>query len=66
MVQRAEIVEWVNQGGGEVAENLVEGSTHFIVECHGVVPSETDFSASKYVSSHWIRSSLMVCRVVLI
>ncbi|XP_027159017.1 DNA topoisomerase 2-binding protein 1 [Coffea eugenioides] len=57
--QRAEIVEWVNQGGGEVVENLVEGNTHFIVECHGVVPSETDFSASKYVSSHWIRSSLM-------
>ncbi|KAL3498410.1 hypothetical protein ACH5RR_041142 [Cinchona calisaya] len=62
--QRAEIVEWVNQGGGEVVDNQVEANVHFIVECHGVLPSDTDFSSTKYVSSHWIRSSLMDGRLL--
>lgn len=57
--QRAEIVEWVNQGGGKFVENEVGANIQFIVESHGVVPPETRFSMSKYVSSHWIRSCLM-------
>ncbi|CAI9102882.1 OLC1v1001248C1 [Oldenlandia corymbosa var. corymbosa] len=56
--QRAEIVEWVNQGGGEVVESQVE-NVHYIVECHGMVPSDTTNCESKCVSTHWIRSSLM-------
>ncbi|KAL3537627.1 hypothetical protein ACH5RR_000993 [Cinchona calisaya] len=33
--------EYVNQVGGEVVDNQVEANVHFIVECHGVLPSET-------------------------
>lgn len=53
-------MEWVIQGGGKFIENEVEANIQFIVESHGVVPPETGFSMSKYVSSHWIRSCLMV------
>lgn len=54
-------MEWVNQGGGKVVENEVEANIQFIVESHGAVPSKNHLSTTKYVSSHWIRSCLMVC-----
>ncbi|KAJ8573630.1 hypothetical protein K7X08_010141 [Anisodus acutangulus] len=34
--RRADIVEWVNQGGGVVVEDQNETNVHFIVECHGI------------------------------
>ncbi|KAA8546448.1 hypothetical protein F0562_002813 [Nyssa sinensis] len=56
--RRAEIVQWVNQGGGEVVDDQIEQNVHFTVECHGVVPSVADATRSTHVSSHWIRSCL--------
>ncbi|CAK9160359.1 unnamed protein product [Ilex paraguariensis] len=56
--RRDEIVQWVNQGGGEVVDDHIDKNVHFIVECHGVVPSLTDVTGSTSVSSHWIRSCL--------
>lgn len=58
-VQRPEIVEWVNQGGGEMVADQNEKNVHFIVERHGVVPCQTDIM-STYVSSHWVHSCLEV------
>ena len=58
--QRAEIIEWVSQGGGAVVDEQTEQNVHFTVECHGVVPSPADASKSTHVSSHWIRSCLEV------
>ncbi|XP_022896632.1 DNA topoisomerase 2-binding protein 1 isoform X2 [Olea europaea var. sylvestris] len=55
--QRPEIVEWVNQGGGEMVADQNEKNVHFIVERHGVVPCQTDIM-STYVSSHWVHSCL--------
>ncbi|KAK2976147.1 hypothetical protein RJ640_012357, partial [Escallonia rubra] len=55
---RAEIVQWVNQGGGEVVDNQTGENVNFTVECHGVVSSQADASGSVNVSSHWIRSCL--------
>ncbi|XP_057505159.1 uncharacterized protein LOC130788492 isoform X1 [Actinidia eriantha] len=56
--RRAEIIEWVSQGGGAVVDEQTEQNVHFTVECHGVVPSPADASKSTHVSSHWIRSCL--------
>ncbi|KAL6984308.1 hypothetical protein U1Q18_017687, partial [Sarracenia purpurea var. burkii] len=56
--RRAEIIEWINQGGGAVVDEQTEQNVHFTVECHGVVPSAADVSRTTYVSSHWIRSCL--------
>ncbi|GFY96549.1 transcription coactivator [Actinidia rufa] len=58
--RRAEIIEWVSQGGGAVVDEQAEQNVHFTVECHGVVPSPADASKSTHVSSHWIRSCLEV------
>ncbi|XP_016899871.2 uncharacterized protein LOC103487611 isoform X2 [Cucumis melo] len=55
--RRAEIVEWINQGGGEVVEDHMKQKVHFTVECHGGIPRSTDVH-STYVSSHWVRSCL--------
>ncbi|KAE8648324.1 hypothetical protein Csa_004671, partial [Cucumis sativus] len=54
---RAEIVEWINQGGGEVVEDHMKQKVHFTFECHGGIPRSTDVH-STYVSSHWVRSCL--------
>ncbi|KAK3007232.1 hypothetical protein RJ639_015853, partial [Escallonia herrerae] len=56
--RKAEIVQWVNQGGGEVVDNQTEENVNFTVECHGVVSSHADATGSINVSSHWIRSCL--------
>lgn len=56
--RRAEIVQWVNQGGGEVVNDDAKQNVHFTIECHGVIPNSADASETTYVSSHWIRSCL--------
>ncbi|CAN4080650.1 unnamed protein product [Withania somnifera] len=55
--RRAEIVEWVRQGGGEVVEDQNGTVVHFTVECHGMLRSTKD-SVATFVSSHWIKSCL--------
>ncbi|XP_031737173.1 uncharacterized protein LOC116402160 isoform X2 [Cucumis sativus] len=57
--RRAEIVEWINQGGGEVVEDHMKQKVHFTVECHGGIPRSTDVH-STYVSSHRVRSCLEI------
>ncbi|KAB2037420.1 hypothetical protein ES319_D03G073300v1 [Gossypium barbadense] len=56
--RRAEIVEWVDQGGGQVVEDQVKKNVNFIIECHGVIPSCIADSQITYVSTHWVRSCL--------
>ncbi|XWS23683.1 hypothetical protein CRYUN_Cryun28dG0036000 [Craigia yunnanensis] len=58
LLQRAEIVEWVDQGGGEVVEDQVKRNVNFIIECHGVIPRSIIDSQITYVSTHWVRSCL--------
>jgi len=58
--QRGEIVQWINQGGGEVISGQAKQIVHYTVECHGVTPMLAGDSKSLYVSSHWIRSCLEV------
>ena len=64
--QRAEIVEWVDQGGGEVVKDQVKRNVNFIIECHGVIPRSIIDSKITYVSTHWIRSCLEVCLKLLL
>ncbi|XP_031092446.1 DNA topoisomerase 2-binding protein 1-A isoform X1 [Ipomoea triloba] len=56
--QRADIIGWVNQGGGKLVEDQVQRDVHFTIECHGAVPSQTDAARVTYVSSHWVKSCL--------
>ncbi|KAL9446584.1 hypothetical protein AB3S75_014286 [Citrus x aurantiifolia] len=56
--RRAEIVQWVNQGRGEVVNDDAKQNVHFTIECHGVILKSADASETTYVSSHWIRSCL--------
>ncbi|GMJ15184.1 meiosis defective 1 [Hibiscus trionum] len=56
--RRAEIVEWVDQGGGEVVEDHVKRNVNFIIECHGAMPSSITGSQITCVSTHWVRSCL--------
>ncbi|KAJ0085046.1 hypothetical protein Patl1_08273 [Pistacia atlantica] len=56
--RRAEIVQWVNQGGGEVVNDLIKQNVHFTIECHGGVTACVDAPNTTYVSSHWIHSCL--------
>ncbi|XP_068648087.1 uncharacterized protein [Aristolochia californica] len=55
--RRAEIIDWVAQGGGLTVDDQGRQNSHFIVERHGVV-SGPNFSQATIVSSHWIRSCL--------
>ncbi|XP_073271085.1 uncharacterized protein [Primulina huaijiensis] len=55
--QRPEIMQWVGEGGGEVAPDQDKKNVHFIVERHGVIPCLTDVRCT-YVSSHWIHSCI--------
>ncbi|XP_057993349.1 uncharacterized protein LOC110654330 isoform X2 [Hevea brasiliensis] len=56
--RRAEIVQWVSQGGGEMVEDHVKQNVYFTIECHGVIPRSVDVPQTTYVSSHWVRSCL--------
>ncbi|KDP32858.1 hypothetical protein JCGZ_12150 [Jatropha curcas] len=59
--RRAEIVQWVSQGGGEMLEDHVKENVHFTIECHGVTPRSVDVPETTYVSSHWVHSCLEAC-----
>ncbi|XP_050213388.1 uncharacterized protein LOC126664850 isoform X2 [Mercurialis annua] len=56
--RRAEIVQWVSQGGGEMVEDNVKEDVHFTIECHGMISGSVDGPQTTYVSSHWVRSCL--------
>ncbi|RDY12354.1 hypothetical protein CR513_02868, partial [Mucuna pruriens] len=56
--RRAEIVQWISQGGGEIISGQTKQSVHYTIECHGVTPVLTGDSKCLYISSHWIRSCL--------
>ncbi|XWS25087.1 hypothetical protein CRYUN_Cryun27aG0041000 [Craigia yunnanensis] len=56
--RRAEIIEWVDQGGGEVVKDQVKRNVNFIIECHGVISKSIIDSKITYVSTHWVRSCL--------
>ncbi|XP_052203477.1 uncharacterized protein LOC127808852 [Diospyros lotus] len=56
--RRSEVIQWVNQGGGEVVDVQSEQNVHFTVDCHGVVPEPRNALRTMSVSSHWIRSCL--------
>ncbi|OVA14610.1 BRCT domain [Macleaya cordata] len=56
--RRAEIVEWVKQGGGSILNYHSKQNAHFTVECHGLMRRPGDVSQTTIVSSHWIRSCL--------
>ncbi|KAF8411734.1 hypothetical protein HHK36_004292 [Tetracentron sinense] len=56
--QRAEVVEWVNQGGGEIVDDKIKRNVHFTIECHGPMQKPADAYQTTIVSSHWIRSCL--------
>ncbi|XP_020202421.1 DNA topoisomerase 2-binding protein 1-A [Cajanus cajan] len=58
--RRAEIVQWISQGGGEIISGQTKHSVHYTIECHGVTPMLTGHSKSLHISSHWIRSCLEV------
>ncbi|KAF5208153.1 Dna topoisomerase 2-binding protein [Thalictrum thalictroides] len=56
--RRAEIVEWVNQGGGEILDDHSKQNVHFTIESHGLRHKSADVSRNTMVSSHWIRFCL--------
>ncbi|KAK6939923.1 BRCT domain [Dillenia turbinata] len=56
--RKAEIVQWVNEGGGAVVDDHEKQNVRFIIECHGVVSKSADSCEATKVSSHWIRSCL--------
>ncbi|GAB2240448.1 hypothetical protein Droror1_Dr00020966 [Drosera rotundifolia] len=56
--RRDEVVEWINEGGGEISDGQMKEHVNFIVESHGVQPPLIGSSQATYVSTHWIRSCL--------
>ncbi|PIA47580.1 hypothetical protein AQUCO_01400310v1 [Aquilegia coerulea] len=56
--RRAEIVEWVNQGGGAILDDHSKKNVHFTIESHGLRRKSADVSQTTIVSSHWIRFCL--------
>ncbi|XP_038700037.1 DNA topoisomerase 2-binding protein 1-A isoform X2 [Tripterygium wilfordii] len=56
--RRAEIVQWVNQGGGKLVDDHIIHTVHYTIERHGVIAKSADAYQTTYVSSHWIRSCL--------
>ncbi|OMP05431.1 hypothetical protein COLO4_08845 [Corchorus olitorius] len=56
--RKDEIIDWVDQGGGNVVHDHLKRNANFIIECHGVITKSAICSQSTYVSTHWIRSCL--------
>ncbi|KAL9259425.1 Ubinuclein-1-like protein [Drosera capensis] len=56
--RRDEVVEWINEGRGEISDGQMKENVNFIVESHGVQPPLVGSSRATYVSTHWIRSCL--------
>ncbi|KAL1214562.1 BRCT domain-containing protein [Cardamine amara subsp. amara] len=55
--RRPDIEEWVNEGGGEVVNDIFINNAYFTIECHGLFRS-AGTTQTIYVSSHWVRSCL--------
>ncbi|XP_008781616.2 DNA topoisomerase 2-binding protein 1-A isoform X2 [Phoenix dactylifera] len=56
--RRAQIIEWIRQGGGVIVDNQHKMKVHFIIERHGVLQIRPDVTESTVVSTHWIRCCL--------
>ncbi|XP_057249582.1 uncharacterized protein LOC104893213 isoform X1 [Beta vulgaris subsp. vulgaris] len=56
--RRDEIVQWINEGGGEVVDDDILVDVDFTIECHGALTIPTSTLQTAYVSSHWVRSCL--------
>ncbi|PWA68877.1 BRCT domain-containing protein [Artemisia annua] len=56
--QRPEVVDWIQEGGGEVVDTQGVKNVDYTVESHGVLCSPAQFSGVTNVSAHWIRSCL--------
>ncbi|KAM7256625.1 hypothetical protein ACFE04_012366 [Oxalis oulophora] len=56
--RRAEIHQWVTQGGGKMVDDYIQESVHFTIECHGVRARTSDVHKTTYVSTHWVRTCL--------
>ncbi|XP_057442668.1 uncharacterized protein LOC130734326 isoform X2 [Lotus japonicus] len=56
--RRAEVIQWISQGGGEIISEKTRKSVHYTIECHGVTPRLKGDHEGCYISSHWIRSCL--------
>lgn len=65
-VQRPEVVDWIQEGGGEVVDTQGVKNVDYTVESHGVLCSPAQFSGVTNVSSHWIRSCLQVLNQLLL
>ncbi|XP_042461718.1 DNA topoisomerase 2-binding protein 1-like isoform X3 [Zingiber officinale] len=55
--RRAEIIEWVMEGGGTMINDQSKMNANYMIECHGIVHAPVDCSQI-VVSTHWIRSCL--------
>ncbi|XP_056693794.1 uncharacterized protein [Spinacia oleracea] len=53
-----EVVQWINEGGGEVVDDQSIIDVDFTIECHGAINRPTSTLRTTYVSSHWVRSCL--------
>uniref|UniRef100_J3N6K9 BRCT domain-containing protein n=2 Tax=Oryza brachyantha TaxID=4533 RepID=J3N6K9_ORYBR len=56
--RRAQVVDWIREGGGTVVDVAQSTVVDFIIESHGQDGMLCDFSHSTAVSTHWIRSCL--------
>jgi topoisomerase (DNA) II binding protein 1 len=56
--QRAQVVDWVREGGGIMVDDAQSTVVDFIIESHGQNSMLRDSSHSTAVSTHWIRSCL--------
>ncbi|KAL5204766.1 hypothetical protein ABZP36_009637 [Zizania latifolia] len=56
--RRAQVVDWVREGGGIMVDDAQSTFVDFIIESHGQSSMLRDFSHSTVVSTHWIRSCL--------
>ncbi|KAF6170501.1 hypothetical protein GIB67_031909 [Kingdonia uniflora] len=52
--RRAEIIEWINQGGGGIVVEQSNKNVQFTIECHGLMPRPADSSQTTIISSQWI------------
>uniref|UniRef100_A0A0E0R569 BRCT domain-containing protein n=1 Tax=Oryza rufipogon TaxID=4529 RepID=A0A0E0R569_ORYRU len=56
--RRAQVVDWVREGGGIMVDDAQSTVVDFIIESHGQNSMLRDSSHSTAVSTHWIRSCL--------
>ncbi|KAL5719563.1 hypothetical protein ACHQM5_012319 [Ranunculus cassubicifolius] len=56
--RRAEIVDWVHQGGGVIVDGYSKQTVQFTIAPHGLLHKSSDVSQTTIVSTHWIRFCL--------